>query len=158
MLNAIAIILHLIAINIWVGGMFFIIMVLGKVVSTLEIPEQHTFWLQLLKRFFIWVWLAVIALIGSGMGLIFYKFGGPASSPIYVLIMASFGIMMASLFFIIYFVFYRNFQRELRAGNLKGVRHQLRIIRRLGIVNMLLGLCVVIVIGGGPSLLPLIQK
>lgn len=158
MLNALAIILHLIAINIWVGGMFFIIMVLGKVVATLEIPEQHTFWLYVLKRFFFWVWLAVIVLLGSGIGMIFYKFGGPASSPVYVLVMASFGIMMAAVFFVIYFVFYRNFQRELRAGNLQAVRHQLRIIRWLGIVNMLLGLCVVIVIGGGPSLLPLIQK
>lgn len=90
--------------------------------------------------------------------MIFYKFGGPASSPVYVLVMASFGIMMAMVFFVIYCVFYRNFQRELRAGNLQAVRHQLRIIRWLGIVNMLLGLCVVIVIGGGPSLLPLIQK
>lgn len=155
LINALAIILHLIAINIWVGGMFFIIVVLGKVVSTLEIPEQHTFWLHILERFFIWVWLAVIVLLGSGIGMIFYRYGGPTASPVYVLVMAGFGITMATIFFIIYFLFYRRFQRELRAGNKEGVRQQLRIIRRLSIVNMVLGLCVVIVIGGGPFLLPL---
>jgi len=155
LINALAIILHLIAINIWVGGMFFIIVVLGKVVSTLEIPEQHTFWLHILERFFIWVWLAVIVLLGSGIGMIFYRYGGPTASPVYVLVMASFGITMATIFFIIYFLFYRRFQRELRVGNKEGVRQQLRIIRRLSIVNMVLGLCVVIVIGGGPFLLPL---
>jgi len=153
MINALAIILHLIAINIWIGGMFFIIVVLGKVVTTLEKPEQHAFWLQILKRFFIWVWLAVVGLLGTGIGMIFYRFGGPVSSPPYVLVMAAFGISMALVFFAIYFVFYRKFQRELQAGNQEAARRQLRIIRRLGIVNMVLGLCVVIVIGGGPFLL-----
>ena len=53
MLNAIAIIVHLVAINVWAGGMFFIIMVLGKVVATLEIPEQYSFWQHVLNRFFL---------------------------------------------------------------------------------------------------------
>ena len=157
MLNAIAIIVHLVAINIWVGGMFFIIMVLGKVVATLEIPEQHSFWQHVLKRFFFWVWLAVIILLTSGMGMILYRYGGPAMTPAYVLLMASLGILMAVVFFIIYFVFYQNFQRDLNNGNMEGSRHQLRIIRYLGIINMVLGFCVVIVIGGGPFLLSLIQ-
>lgn len=32
-------------------------------------------------------------------------------------------------------------------------RDQLRVLRKLGIVNMVLGLCVVVVIGGGPYIL-----
>jgi uncharacterized membrane protein len=157
MLNAFAIILHLVAINIWVGGMFFIIVVLGKVVSTFDIPNQHAFWQHLLKRFFFWVWLAVFGLLGSGIGMIVYRFGDLISSPLYVLLMATCGILMVLVFFIIYFVNYRRFLLELHAGNIEGSRHQLRIIRRLGIVNMVLGLCVMIVIGGGPFLLPLIR-
>lgn len=152
MFNALAIILHLLAINIWVGGMFFIIVVLGRVVATFDIPEQHAFWQRLLQRFFIWVWIAVVGLLGTGIGMILYRFGGLVSSPLYVRLMASFGIAMALVYFVIYFVYYRRFQRELRAGHQQMVRQQLRIIRRLGIVNMVLGFCVLVVIGGGSVL------
>lgn len=152
MLNALAIIFHLIAINIWVGGMFFIIIVLGKVVSTLEEPEQQVFWQGTLKRFFFWVWLAVIGLLGTGIGMILYRFGSIDYTPWYVLVMASLGISMAVLFMVIYFIYYKNFEREFKAGNIDGSRRQLRIIRGLGILNMILGFCVVVVIGGSPYL------
>ena len=155
MLNAVAIIFHLIAINIWVGGMFFIIMVLGKVVSTLEVPEQQVLWKNILKRFFFWVWLAVIGLLGTGIGMLFYRYGELTSTPLYILVMACFGISMVMIFFVIYFVFYKKFLRDLKAGDVEGSRHQLHIIRHLGIVNMVLGFCVVIVIGGGPYLISL---
>jgi len=152
MLNAVAIIFHLIAINIWVGGMFFIIIILGKVVSTLEEPVQQVFWQDTLKRFFFWVWLAVIGLLATGISMIFYRFGGIDYSPWYVLVMASLGISMVAVFLVIYFIYYRNFEREFNAGNIEGSRRQLRIIRGLGILNMVLGFCVVVVIGGSPYL------
>lgn len=152
MFNAVAIIFHLVAINIWVGGMFFIIVVLGKVVSTLELPEQQEFWLRLLKRFFFWVWLALAGLLGTGIGMIFYRFGSPVNTPAYVLIMASLGISMILLFFVIYFIYFRKFQRDLMTGDIESSRYQLRVIRGLGIINMVLGLCVVVVIGGSPYL------
>jgi uncharacterized membrane protein len=150
MFNALAIILHLVAINIWVGGMFFIIIVLGKVVATLDIPGQHVFWKHLLQRFFFWVWLAVVALLGSGIAMIVYRFGGILNAPPYILVMASFGLMMAMVYFLIYFVFYQRFQHDMQNGDSESCRRQLKIIRRLGIVNMVLGFCVVVVIGGGP--------
>ena len=157
MLNAIAIIVDLAAINVWVGGMFFIIMVPGKVVATLEIPEQYSFWQHVLKRFFFWVWMAVIFLLTSGVGMILYRYGGLAMAPVHVQAMATLGILMAVVFFIIYFVFYQKFQRDLNSGNMEGSRHQLRVIRYLGIINMVLGFCVVIVIGGGPFLFSFVQ-
>lgn len=152
MLNALAIIFHLVAINIWVGGMFFIIIVLGKVVSTLEVPAQQAFWQYTLKRFFFWVWLAVIGLLGTGIGMIIYRFGDLAITPWYTLVMASLGVSMAVIFMVTYFVFYKNFEREFNAGNIEGSRYQLHMIRRLGIINMVLGFCVVVVIGGSPYL------
>lgn len=157
MFNALAVILHLVAINIWVGGMFFIIMVLGRVVATLEIPEQHAFWQKVLRRFFFWVWLAVTALLSTGIGMILYRFGGIGNAPLYVLVMASLGVLMATVFFLIYFVFYKRFLHDMQVSDIESSRHQLRIIRRLGIVNMILGLCVVVTIGGGPYLLAFIQ-
>lgn len=150
MLNALAIILHLVAINIWVGGMFFIIIVLGRAMDSLEIAEQNDLWQTILPRFFSWVWLAAIILLTTGGGMIFYRFGGLSHVPGYILTMASFGLLMVVVFSIIYFVFYQRFKHEMQNGNVDASRHQLRIIRRLGIANMVLGFCVVVVIGSGP--------
>lgn len=150
MLNTFAIIFHLIAINIWVGGMFFIIVVLGRVMSSLEIAEQNDLWQKILPRFFFWVWLAAIVLLISGGGMIFYRFGGFSHIPGYILMMAGFGVLMVLVFSIIYFVFYQRFKYEMQNGNMDASRYQLRIIRLLGIVNMALGFCVVIIIGSGP--------
>ena len=153
MLNAFAIIFHLLAINIWVGGMFFIIIVLGRVVASLEAAEQNVFWQKILRRFFFWVWVAIITLLGSGIGMILYRFGGLSSAPFYIQVMASLGLLMSALFFLIYFVYYRRFRQYVDRGDLQASRQQLRMIRRLGIFNMVLGLCVVVVIGGGPYFL-----
>ena len=150
MFNPLAIILHLVAINIWVGGMFFIIIVLGQVVATLDVPEQHVFWQKLLKRFFAWVWIAVVVLLGTGAGMIVYRFNGLTHAPLYVLMMMGLGLLMATLFFVIYFVFYQRFKQAMQRQDSESGRQQLRMIRWLGTVNMILGICVVVVIGGGP--------
>jgi uncharacterized membrane protein len=152
MFNALAIILHLVAINVWVGGMFFMVIVLGKVMASLEVPEQHELWKKILARFFFWVWLAMIALLSTGIGMIVYRFGGLAHAPTYILIMASLGLLMATLFVIIYFVFYQRFKNATQQGDLRGSRQSLRMIRCLGIVNIIIGFCVMMVIGGGPLL------
>ena len=89
--------------------------------------------------------------------MILYCYGSPAMTPVHVQVMATLGILMAVVFFIIYFVFYQNFQRDLNNGNMEGSRHQLRVIRYSGTINMVLGFCVVIVIGGGPFLFSFVQ-
>ncbi len=70
MLDALAIILHLMAINVWVGGMFFVVVVLGKVMTSVHEPEQQALWCKIMSRFFFWVWLAVITLLCTGIGMI----------------------------------------------------------------------------------------
>lgn len=153
MLNALAIILHLVAINIWVGGMFFVIMVLSPVVKTKEPAEQHRFWQKTLPRFFTWVWVALLVLLASGITMGVYRFNGLGNAPLYVMLMAILGVCMVTVFLLIYFVFYRRFKQAMQHNQADTARQQLRIIRLLGIVNMILGFCVVVVIGSGSYLL-----
>jgi uncharacterized membrane protein len=54
MLSSIALLLHLVAINIWVGGSFFAIVILGRVIKKLETQQQLVVWQLVLKRFFLW--------------------------------------------------------------------------------------------------------
>ena len=150
MFNAIAIILHLIAINVWVGGMFFLILVLGRAIATLEQPQQLVLWAKVLRYFFFWVWLSVLTLLTTGTGMIIYRFNGFVNAPIYVLAMFFLGILMISVFLLMYFIFYRKFMQSFKNQAVDAAREQLRVLRRLGIINMVLGLCVVVVIGGGP--------
>ena len=153
MLNAIAIILHLIAINVWVGGMFFLVMVLGPAINTLERAQQLAVWARILKSFFFWVWLAVLTLLSSGIGMLVYRFYDFMNAPAYVLVMACLGVLMIVVFLLIYFIFYQRFKHAIQNQALERAIDHLRVIRILGFINMLLGLCVVIAIGGGPYIL-----
>ena len=150
MFNAIAIILHLIAINVWVGGMFFLVIVLGRAISTLEQAQQLAVWARVLKSFFFWVWLAVLTLLSSGIGMLVYRFHDFVNAPTYVLVMACLGVLMMLVFLLMYFIFYQKFKRSIQNKELELARDNLRVIRILGFVNLALGLCVVVTIGGGP--------
>ena len=150
MFNAIAIILHLIAINVWVGGMFFLVMVLGRAISTLEQAQQLTVWATILKSFFLWVWLAVLTLLSTGIGMLVYRFHDFMNAPAYVLVMACLGVLMMLIFLLMYFVFYQKFKHAIQDQAVEKASSNLRVMRILGFVSMTLGLCVVIAIGGGP--------
>jgi uncharacterized membrane protein len=155
MFNTLAIILHLVAINVWVGGMFFVVIVLGKVMESVHEPEQQALWSRILARFFFWVWLALITLLITGSGMIAYRYGGVAGTPTYILIMAGLGLLMAGIFFAIYFVYYQRFKQAIQRNDIPATHYALRMIRRLGIANIVIGLCVVIVIGSGRFLVTL---
>ena len=48
--------LHLLVAIIWVGGLFFIWMVLRPVLDTMDEESCLTLWVAVLLRFFHWVW------------------------------------------------------------------------------------------------------
>ena len=59
------IMLHVLGIVIWVGGMFFAHQILRPVAADLlEPPLRLPLWVGVFKRFFPWVWVCVAA--GSG--------------------------------------------------------------------------------------------
>jgi len=153
MFNAIAIILHLIAINVWVGGMFFLVMVLGRAITTLEQEQQLVVWARTLKLFFFWVWLAVLILLSSGVAMLVFRFQDFINAPTYVLVMAGLGISMIMIFLLMYFVFYQKFKSAIKSRVVEPAIKNLCVIRALGRINMVLGFCVVIAIGGGPYFL-----
>src|SRR4030065_378319 len=104
----IAITLHLLAVVIWVGGMFFAYMALRPVAANLlEPPLRMPLWSQPFARFFPWVWAAVILLPVTGYWMILNVFGGFASLALYIHIMQVGGIPMLSLLMHLCFAPYR---------------------------------------------------
>lgn len=151
--HAFAIILHLLAINIWIGGTFFSVVILPRAVASLGAPAQHQLMHILLKRFFFWVWVSMIILLSSGGWMIYSLFGGLMIVPRYVLVMMSIALLMMVVFLLIFFGPYRRYQKAWQVQNLTDCTQQLLQIRLLSRINMALGLCVVVAIGGGPFFL-----
>jgi uncharacterized membrane protein len=153
MLNALSIILHLLAINVWVGGTFFTVVILPHAAASLEPAERHPFMRIVLKRFFFWVWLAMMILISTGGWMIYRVFGGIINAPLYVVLMMSITLLMVCVFLLIYFGSYRLYVQSLKQENLSDSERHLDYISLLSKINMALGICVVLVIGGGPHFL-----
>ena len=143
---ALAVTLHLLAAVIWVGGMFFAYMALRPVAgSLLEPPVRQTLWAGVFKRFFPWVWLSIVVLLGTGFWMIFAELGGMANVGLHVHIMLGLGILMMLLFMHIYFGPFRRLKQAVEENNLETGGAKLNQIRLLIKINLILGLLVVIV-------------
>lgn len=147
---ALAITLHLLAVIIWIGGMFFAYMALRPVAGNLlEPPIRLALWSGVFKRFFPWVWLSIIVLLGSGFWMIFAELGGMANVGIHIHIMLGLGILMMLLFMHIYFGPFRRLQHAVIESNWETGGVKLNQIRVLLKTNLILGLLVVIIATAG---------
>lgn len=85
--------LHVLAALVWVGGMFFAWLVLRPAaVSALEGPARLKLWVEVFRRFFRWVWLAVVILAISGIGMLHLRFNGFETAPRYIQVMIGVGL------------------------------------------------------------------
>ena len=86
--------IHLLSVLIWVGGMFFAYVVLRPAaVEILEPPLRLRLWDSVFRRFFVWVWFTVAALLISGLYMI-HLYGGMAQVGRHVHIMLALGVAM----------------------------------------------------------------
>ena len=136
----VAILLHVLAVVIWVGGMFFAYMALRPAaVQTLEPPQRLPLWAATFQRFFPWVWLSVASLLGSGFYLI-AVYGGFAAVGLHISIMLGIGILMMLIFGHVYFAGFSRLQRGVAAKDWKATGAALGQIRMLIGINLSLGL------------------
>ncbi len=143
--------LHLLAATVWVGGMFFAWMVLRPAaVAMLQAPERLTLWADVFRRFFVWVWVAVLVLPVSGIGMWHMRFGPLESAPRYVHIMAALYLVMLALFLRIQLLQLPVLKRAVEAGRWPDGGAALGQIRRLVGINLVLGLLVVALASARP--------
>ena len=142
---AIALLFHILAAVIWVGGMFFAHVILRPAAGALDPPVRLPLFRRVLGNFFPWVWASIVALLASGYGVLMPGLGGFAHAPAYVQIMQLIGIVMMLAFFHLYFVPWRRFQKALDAGDFPAGGRQLTQIRHIVLFNLVLGLIVVVI-------------
>lgn len=145
-----AIALHLLAAVIWVGGMFFAYIALRPAASALlEPPLRLQLWAETLKRFFLWVGIAIATLWVSGFWLIMAGMGGMKHMPPHIHIMISLGIVMMLIFGHIFFGPFRRLKQAVTTEDWELGASKLKQIRILVAINLCLGLIVVAVASGG---------
>ena len=133
----IALFLHVVAVVIWIGGMFLAYMaVRPAALEVLEPPQRLRLWTGIFRRFFPWVWASVVLIIGTGFVII----GQMGRVPVYVHVMAVIGIVMTLIFLYIYYVPFGRLKRAVAAEDWKAGGAALGPIRMLVGTNLALGL------------------
>ncbi len=147
---SIALSLHLLSTVIWVGGMFFAWMVLRPVAGAyLEPPMRLKLWSESFKRFFVWVWIAVLLLPITGYWMLFSVYGSMAATPLYIHIMNGIGLVMIALFLFIFIFPYQRLKETVVLSKWPEGGEQLAIIRRIVGTNLILGLLTIVIAGTG---------
>lgn len=142
----IALLLHLLAVVIWVGGMFFAYVALRPAaVQTLEPPHRLPLWAATFSRFFPWVWASVITLLASGLYLI-GQLGGFGAVGLYVHLMFGLGIVMMLIFAHVFFAPYQRLRKGVAAQDWKSAGAALSQIRILIGINLSIGLANILVV------------
>jgi uncharacterized membrane protein len=141
--------LHILAVVVWVGGMFFAYVVLRPSVGPLEPEARLALWQRVFGRFFPWVWLSIVTLLASGYAMLFLYFGGFAGAGGSVHLMQAMGIVMMLLFAHLYFVPWRRFSGAVEGKHFPEAVKHLNQIRRIVATNLVLGLVTIIVGASG---------
>jgi uncharacterized membrane protein len=136
--------LHVLGAVVWVGGMFFAHMVLRPSAGVLDPAVRLPLWSRVLARFFLWVWLAVAALLLTGFGMIAIL-GGFKGLAISIHLMMGIGLVMMAIFGHLYFAPWQRFRLAVSREDWPQAEQNIQKIRLLVTVNLILGLLTVVI-------------
>ncbi len=143
--------IHLLAVLVWVGGMYFAYIVLRPAaVDVLQPPQRLGLWDNVFRRFFNWVWVAVGLIFVTGFYMI-YQSGGMARVPGYVHSMLMLGILMSIIYAYVFFACYVPFTLHVAKQRWPEAAALLGKIRKLVALNLTLGVMTIAVAVVGVS-------
>jgi uncharacterized membrane protein len=149
---SLALLVHLLAAVVWVGGMAFAHFALRPAAAVLEPPQRLALMAATLARFFAWVAASVVAILASGFGLVALA-GGFGAVGGHVHAMTALGLAMAAIFAWVRFVPFPRLGGAVAGSDWPAGAAALGSVRRLVAVNLALGMLtiVVAVLGRGAS-------
>ena len=140
---ALAKLLHLLSVLIWVGGMFFAYVILRPTaVETLEPPHRLRLWVGVFRRFFQWVWGAIAAILLTGLYMM-SLFGSMGGSPLYVHLMLGVGSLMMLIYAYVFFACYRPMSGLVSEQRWPDAGAMLGKIRQLVALNLSIGIALI---------------
>lgn len=144
-----ALLLHVLAATVWVGGMFFALVCLRPAAAELEAALRTRLWANVLTRFFPWVGMAIVVLSVTGLWMMFELPGGMRGAGVHVHLMLGLGLLMMLLAAHIYFAPLRRLRLAVAGNHWTDAGKRLNQIRIFIAVNLALGLVVVALGSGG---------
>ena len=139
-----ALLLHLSAVIIWLGGMVFAHFCLRPSVAMLEPPQRLSLMAATLTRFFAIVIPAIVILLATG-GYLYTRREGLAA-PIGVHLMVGIGVAMILIFGHLFCGPFRRMKAAVAASAWPAAATQLGKVRVLVLTNMILGFLAVIAV------------
>jgi uncharacterized membrane protein len=128
---------HVVAVVVWVGGMFFAYMCLRPVAIDLDPPQRLRLWRGVFARFFSWVWPAVLVIAASGLAM-FWQHGFRGAPRGWHLMLAS-GVVMIAIYVYVATVPYAALKRAVAAEDWRAGGAALNRIRQMVATNLALG-------------------
>ncbi len=159
-LYALMVFLHVLAVVVWVGGMFLMHFAVRPVaVAQLPPAQRLPLLAEILGRFFGWVTLAVIVVLATGVAMIFgigaaagaaaagkSAFGeGMRLAHGSVHLMFAVGVLMSLIYAVIRLAPFVRLRRALAAQQLPAAAGHLDLIRKLVAANLVLGVITIAV-------------
>ena len=130
--------LHIAAAIVWLGGVSFMLFALrAAAAEQLAPPQRVPLIAQVLRRFFVLVWISIVALLASGLGMMLGV--GMKNAPIGWHIMFGLGLLMFALFGHLYFGPFRRLKLAVAAANWPDGGVRIGQIAALAQVNLVLG-------------------
>jgi uncharacterized membrane protein len=131
------VLIHLLAVVVWIGGMFFAHYCLRPVAAEqLQPPQRLPLMAAILGRFFKFVGIALVLLWGSGIARL-VQVG--SSSPLNWHLMAGVATIMTAVFAVIVLHYYRRLQTAVAAQEWPVAGQAMNAIRQLVMLNLALG-------------------
>ena len=149
MQTTLALTFHVLGAVVWVGGMFAAYVCLRPAAGALEPPQRLALWRRFFAKFFPWVWVSLLLLLGSGYWMLLTTFGGFKGAPLYIHLMQGIGWLMVLLFLWLFHGPWLKFKRAVDAKDWPAAGAQIELIRQVIMVNLPLGLIVVVIGGTG---------
>lgn len=131
---------HVLGVVIWVGGMFVLHFAVRPSAARLqETSTRLTLLSSVLSRFMAWAAIAVIAVLASGLAMIFSS-GGFRNAHLSVHLMLAVGLVMMALYLHIRFAPFKRMRAAVAAGNWPVAAANLDMVRKLVSINLVLGI------------------
>jgi len=144
----IAVLIHLLGVVVWVGGMFFAHVCLRPVAAAqLPPPQRLPLLAAVLGRFFAVVGVAIIAILVTGL----LRFGdlGAAGVPWRWHAMAGIGSVMMLIYLVIILRYYPRLTAAVAAQTWPAGGAAMDLIRKLVLVNLVLGVVTIAIAVAG---------
>jgi len=138
--------IHLLAMFVWLGGMFFTLVCLRPALGVLEPPPLRLRLMNaVLRRFFVAVSWAAGLMLATGVSML----PSGASSGVHpvpaITAMAALGVVMICVFVFVRLVPFRRLQAAIAEGDAPGAAAALNGIRVLVVLNLAIGVAIVLI-------------